>query len=317
MADAALRPVTAHGLGEHGLRVRLDLVVDREADVLPRGLGLRRDDVEGSSDRVLHDRLAARLTGEHAIERALETFEATVVQPRVPEHLRRDALLRVRAKLLRVEAEPAEAELLERLRRVRVDLAGDVDESLRAIRQERVDRGRRKVELLCDRKREVARTIDLSRVREHRGRLLSDRERLAVPVEDGAPTGRHDDRLPVLARRHRRVRVALDDLQPERTRQRGAEKNEKGAGEEGDPPVRGAPGHRARDLDVGHRLGIGLHQPELVRRELLDLSCRRDPRELGAEPGDVGLELRPLLPRPVELDVQAQDRDVHRDDARE
>ena len=74
----------------------------------PGRLGLGLDDVERAPERVLDDRLAPGLAGERALERALESLEALVVEPRVAEHLRRDRALRVVAKLLGIEAEPGE-----------------------------------------------------------------------------------------------------------------------------------------------------------------------------------------------------------------
>ena len=178
--------------------------------------------------------------GEHLLERALEALETLVVRARVAEHLRRDRALRIRPELLREEAEPCELELLELARRERLRLAGDVDEPPRAIGELQVHVARLEAELLPDRERNLARPVDLARVREYGGRLLADRERLAVPVEDRPAPGRDDDRLAVLPHRHRGVCVALHRLEPERPPERDAEEDEEGAREQDDAPVRGA-----------------------------------------------------------------------------
>src|SRR5687768_11562275 len=71
------------------------------------------------------------------------------------------------------------------------------------------------------------------------------------------------------------------------------------------------------ELDVGRILGLDLDEPELALCETLDprgCGCARD---LGTQPGDVGLQLRALATDLVEGEVQSQHGDVDRDDAGE
>jgi len=91
---------------------------------------------------------------------------------------------------------------------------------------------------------EVARVVHLARVRVDGGREASDGERLAVPIDDGAAGCRHDDRLAVLPQGHRCELRPSHDLQPGRPRERSAEQEEEGGGEDTDPPVRGRRFHR-------------------------------------------------------------------------
>ena len=148
-STTALPPFAPHfadGVAQHGLRVRLDPVVDRQEDVVARPLRLRRDHVDHAAARIADRRLAAGLADERLVERALEPFEAVVVDPRVAEHLRGDAALRVVAQLLGVEPEPGQVELLQRRRLRRVGLPLDVDEVVRAVgeRPGRASRRRRR-----------------------------------------------------------------------------------------------------------------------------------------------------------------------------
>src|SRR5439155_20461576 len=121
------------------LGVRLDLRVEGEPDVAPRRLGARGHDLEGATGWVLDDGLASSVAGERPVEGLLEPLEAAVVRAREPEHLRRDAILRIRAELLRVEPEARELELLERGGSRGVRLPRHVHEALRAIGQQRID----------------------------------------------------------------------------------------------------------------------------------------------------------------------------------
>ena len=68
----------------------------------------------GAAFGVTHHDLESRPAGEPLVERALETFEASVVRPRVSDDVRGHRALWVRAPLLGVEADAREAEPLER-----------------------------------------------------------------------------------------------------------------------------------------------------------------------------------------------------------
>ncbi len=87
-----LRAVAAHRVGEHVLGVRLDLVVDREPDVLARRLRPHAHDVERTPLGVLDDRLAPRPPREHLVERPLEPFQPLVVHACIAEHDGRHAV---------------------------------------------------------------------------------------------------------------------------------------------------------------------------------------------------------------------------------
>ena len=91
-------------------------MVEREDDVATRPLLARRDDVDRVAGGIADDDLVARPPAERPLEGALEPVEPAVVGPGEAEQMRRDRALRIRAALLRIEAEPGDALLLERLR---------------------------------------------------------------------------------------------------------------------------------------------------------------------------------------------------------
>ena len=225
-------------VGKNLLGVRLDLTVDREPHVLARGLLLRLDDVESAAERILDDRLTARLARECPLERPLQPFETLVVEAGEAEDLGRDRSLRVEAELLRIEPETGVAELLELLGLARIRLPLDVHEASRAVGQRRIENRRIGPEDLSDGQREVARIVDLPRIRVDRRRPASDREGLAVAVDYRPAAGRHDDRLAMLAKCHRRVLRPLDHLEPDGAAERGREKDQECGREEADPAVR-------------------------------------------------------------------------------
>jgi hypothetical protein len=134
--DCGRRPrrPAADGVREDLLRVRLDLTVDREPDVLARRLGLRLDHVERSAERILDDGLASGRPGERLLQRALQALEADVVESGIPEDLRGDRALRIETKLLRIEAEAGVLELLQLLGLSRIRLALEVHEPTGAVR---------------------------------------------------------------------------------------------------------------------------------------------------------------------------------------
>jgi hypothetical protein len=238
------RAPAAHGLLQDLLGVRLDLVVDRQAHAGAGRLGLRLDDVERPPERVLHDRLAARLPAQRALERALEPLQADVVEPGVAQDLSCHRPLWVVAKLLGIEAESGEAQSLEVLRLVGIGLPRHVDEAARAVREQRIELRRVETELLCGSEGEVTRPVHLPRVRVDGGREPPDRERLAVAIDDRPPRGRYDDGLAVLSERHRCIFRPLDDLDPGSPRERGTEKNEERRCQNGDAAVRRGVLHR-------------------------------------------------------------------------
>ena len=232
------RAPAAHRLLEHLLGVVLDLVVEREANVAPGRLLLRRDDVERAPERVLDDRLASGPSGEHRLERPLEPLEALVVEARVPDHLCTDGTLWVVAQLFRIEADPGVLLPREALGLDRVGLSLQEDEPARPIDELRIDGGRLEAQRLAGRECQVARLVDLARIGVHGRRRLADRERLAIAVDDGSPTGGNDDRLPMLAKRHGRVLGSLDDLDPDGAQEGRREEEEERRGEEDDAAVR-------------------------------------------------------------------------------
>ena len=238
------RAPAANRVLENLLRIRLDLAVDGQANAPSGRLGLGLHDVERAPKRVLHDRLAPGLAGERALERVLESLQALVVEPRVAEHLRGDRTLRVVAKLLGIEPEPGEVQRLEVLRLSRVGLSRNVDEASRAVDERRVEDGGIDAELLPRRQRQIPCVVDLTRIGIDGGRELPDRERLAVPVDDGAARCRHDDRLAVLPQRHRRVLGPFHDLDPGSARERGGQQDEERACQQGDAAVRRRRLHR-------------------------------------------------------------------------
>ena len=203
--------------------MRLDAVVEREEDVVSLPLRPGRDHVDDAAGRVGDRRLAARLADQLLVERALEAFEAVVVDPGVAEHVRRDSPLRVVAELFGVVAEPGEPQLLERGGLRRVGLPLHVDEVARPVGEQRVERLGVDAERLRGRQRDPPRLAHEPRVGVHGRRLLADRQRLAGAVEDRAAPGRDLGRLLVLTSRDPLQRRGLDRLQPDRAPERGCE----------------------------------------------------------------------------------------------
>jgi hypothetical protein len=98
----------------------------------------------------------------------------------------------------------------------------------------------------CDDRRDLGRVANLQRVGVDRHRLLTDRELDSRAVVDRAAVGRDVDGLPVLAGRHLAQRLRANPLEPDRTKQRGAEDDREDCEEKADPAVRDPAFHRAR-----------------------------------------------------------------------
>src|SRR5207253_3255528 len=131
---------------------------------------------------VLHDRLAAGLARQGAVELQLRPGEAAVVDPGEAEHLRGEPALRIRAPLLWIEAEASDALLLQRGRGDRVGLPLHVDEAEALVGEPRLERRGVDAERAAGGERGGARVDDLPRVGVDRRRLLADRERGAQAV---------------------------------------------------------------------------------------------------------------------------------------
>src|SRR5581483_967221 len=104
--------------------------------VLARLRRLHALDVDRVAEGVAEDRLLAGRAGELRVELELEPGEAVVVDARVPEHLRGDGCLRIRAALLAVEVEARQISLREQARLVGRRLPFDVRE-VRPLRRQR------------------------------------------------------------------------------------------------------------------------------------------------------------------------------------
>ena len=224
-------------VAQHRLRVRLDAMVDRQEDVVAGPLRLRRDHVDHTAGRIADGRLAAGLADERLVERALEPFEAVVVDPGVAEHVRSDAALRVVAQLLGVEPEPGQVQLLQRRRLRGVGLPLDVDEVARLVGEERVELLGVDSERVGRRECDPARILHLTRIGIDGRRLLADRERLARAVEDRAAPGRDHGRPLMLALGHPFEAGRLHALDPDRARQRPREDDDEEAEQEADAAV--------------------------------------------------------------------------------
>ncbi len=240
-----LGAIAAHGLGEDVLCVRLDLVVDREPDVLTRDLRTRADDVERAAHGILDDGLATGTAGEFLVEQSLEPLEAAVVHACEAEHLRGDAALRVGPQLLGVEAEPRKLQLLELRHRQWIRLARQIDESLRLVGQKRVNRPRLEAKRLRHRERDFLCPGDLPWVCVHRHRALADGQRVSVSVGDRPARRGHDDRLSVLPHGHCRVLGSHDCLEPERANESDRHERREDERENADAAVRGGCSHFA------------------------------------------------------------------------
>src|SRR5262249_17620216 len=178
-------------------------------------LGRRADDADHLSERVLNDRLLARVPGEHVVELELEAGEALVVDSCVTEDLRRERALRVGSPFLRVEAQAGQVFAPEARSGVRVGLSLDVDKAARAVLQLAVELVAIDPEVPRRGDGYRARVLHPLRIGVDRRRLLAERERDARAVEDGATRSRERHDLAVLSLRHRAQGLAAHRLHPE------------------------------------------------------------------------------------------------------
>src|SRR4029078_8086374 len=114
----------------------------------------------------------------------------------------------------------------------------DVDELLRAVGKTREDGVRVDAESLPRPDRRRPRRDAVTRVGVDGRRQLADREGLTGAVEDRAATGGYLDLLALLLRGHRRVGVAVDDLDPRSAHEGDREQADEGQDEERDPTCR-------------------------------------------------------------------------------
>ena len=225
------------GLAQHGFRVRLDRVVDRQPNVAPVHRGSLVHHVEDVSERVDHAALAPGLPGDRPVELQLEPGEPAVVEAGVAEDVRGDRALRIETALLRVEAEACEAALFEQRGLCRLRLALDVDEAALLVHQLAVERVGVDTESLRGRCRNDACVAHLPRICVHRRRLLADRELHTCAVEDRSTGRGEDDHRAVLVRRELRERPGLHGLEPRRPAEQRGEEDEKNGEEEPDPAI--------------------------------------------------------------------------------
>ena len=215
----ALRPRLLDLLREHLFGVRLDRLVDREHDVVP-ALG-RLQYVLAARDLVALgvtlDPCLARVATQRLLVRRLDAREAVVVRADPAEDGRGEEPRRVEPLRLGEVRETREAELLHARDRCVVDLAGDVREPARAVRQPLRER------LLVDDddRRELGRVAvrvaDDVRVGDDRGLRDRERELDAVAVEDAPPLGGQRDRadpLPDAERLEVRLVAGLEVDEP-------------------------------------------------------------------------------------------------------
>ena len=207
-------------------------------DVTALPNGSRLDDVEQPPEGVADDRLAPVAPGEHLVVLKLEPCQPLVVEAGVADDGGSDAMVRIRAPLLRVEAEPDDVATLEQPCLRRVDLAREVDEAPGAVGEERGDGLLVEPEVSRDRGGDDRRLADLRRVGVHGRRVLADRELDSHAVVHRAAVGRERDRLTLLALGKALERRRLHRLQPRRSREGDAEDGGKDDCEQPDAAVR-------------------------------------------------------------------------------
>ena len=212
LAELARNCVTV--LAEHRLGVRLDAAVDRREEVLALPFRRSAERVDRLPGRITDDRLASGTTGELAVVLELEPSEPFVVGACEADHRRGDGVLRVGAPLLRIRADAGEVLGKERVRRLRLGEAGDVDE-VRVLAEElRVELVRVRAEEVLRGERDRPCVGDRVRVGIDRPVLLADRELNAGAVDDRAAPRRRRHRLLVHLLRLLAVGGGVDDLQP-------------------------------------------------------------------------------------------------------
>ena len=309
-----LRAIPCDGLPQHLLRVRLDRVVERQEDGLSGQRRGRVLDADRAPERIAHDRLLAGATRELRVELGLETRKPDVVDAGVPEYLRRDRVLRIRAPLLAVEMEPGELLLREHARPGGRGLSIDVGE----VRSRPAERSVDVLHLETEHARGdlclLPWSRDRARIDIDGRRLLTKCERRAHAVEDGAACGMQDDRgLGLLLSRLGESRGA-HRREPRRAREECAEREQDAEQEEADPRVDDPRHSLVPEVEVARVAGERGDEAEPPRR-LLDPQRRARARELRGERRVLRLELDLLLVQPVEAHVQTEDCDVEGDDS--
>src|SRR5207247_2470901 len=103
--------------------------VQREEDAVSVTLRSRAENIQRAPEWILDDRLPAGAARQHPVEPELHAGQPSVVDAGIAEHLCGDAVLRVDAPLLGVEAEPREADLLQGCRAGGIRLTLDIEEA--------------------------------------------------------------------------------------------------------------------------------------------------------------------------------------------
>ncbi len=182
-------------------------------------------------------RLLPRFSGQLLVVLDLEPPEALVVGSGVPDDLRADGALGIRAPFLGIAVDAREALGEEGCGGLRIGEALDVHKARFLVQQQGIERVRVDPEKLVCGDRDGARVHDLARVGIHRFRLLADRELHACVVEDRSTPGRDHDRLVVLAFGHPAECGGVDALQPDGAGERPRKDESKGREQQADPAV--------------------------------------------------------------------------------
>ncbi len=261
------------------------------------------------------------MPGQLVVVLELEAAEPLVVDARVPDHLRRGGVLRIRAALLGVVEHAGEALLQEGRGLRRVGEALDVDEPALLVDERRVQPVAVDAEQVVRRQRDPARVRHLLRVGVDRPRLLADRELDARAIVDRAAAGRDLLRLLVLGVRDVREVPCVDALQPDRPRQDAGEREREEREEQADAAVglllADGLRHQRREVEVADRRRIGLGQAVLLAGERLDPRRRERGRELRLERRVRRAQPAALLRRLVDPQIELQHGEVDEDDAGE
>ena len=202
-------------LAQHCLDALLDGGIERQAQVVARFGAVGLDQAHGLPERVLDHAPVAVVAAELLFAVVFEPGQPLVLGAHRTQHLRGEMALGIGALRLYDGVDALDVHLLDPVAEGRVHLATQVDEAGISVAQlldqlvlGAPDQG-------GEPGRHVARVVDQERMREHRHRVLRDRQLNAVAIEDRASPGGDLEVLDLLLQRALPERAGLDGPDPD------------------------------------------------------------------------------------------------------
>ena len=238
IAVALLRLIRlADLLGQHFLRPRLDLGIERQLQVLALLRAADRVALDLLSEPV-HSHGALPAGGaEQIVVGGLQPGQALVVDPDRPDHLSRQLPLRVDPPGGRHRDHPGDVELSHPLGGGEIDFAGQVGKSRGTIGQGSKDVGLADVERRGQAPGGCRGMLDLIRGCDHVGGVLGDGQPPPLSIQDPPALPGNGHGLGVLASGIGAEPAPLDSLHPGRTADREAEQQQEAGEQQADPTL--------------------------------------------------------------------------------